>query len=138
MNVLFVDFVTEAVRNNNLEIAQLLLDAGCDINLADRLHHAPIHEAIRQGQNAGCISLLALCVDNIVYVFMFVWLCFGKEYNPVLLVQTLIVQNPNYLLPVLLCCNDWNSFFVCMKPISLHKLLGQRRKTDVFLFSFFK
>ena len=71
MNVLFVDFVTEAVRNNNLEIAQLLLDAGCDINLADRLHHAPIHEAIRQGQNAGCISLLTLCVDNIVYVFMF-------------------------------------------------------------------
>ena len=47
-----VGFLTEAVRNNNLEIAQLLLDAGCDINLADRLHHAPIHEAIRQGQNS--------------------------------------------------------------------------------------
>ena len=113
MNVLSVDFVTEAVRNNNLEIAQLLLDAGCNINLADRLHHAPIHEAIRQGQNAGCVSLLALCVDNIVYVFMFIWLCFGKNYSPILLVKILIVQNPNYLLPVLLCCSDWNSFFFC-------------------------
>ncbi|KAK7506161.1 hypothetical protein BaRGS_00002273 [Batillaria attramentaria] len=38
----------EAVRNNNLKIAQLLLDAGCDINMADRGHQAPIHEAIRQ------------------------------------------------------------------------------------------
>ena len=130
MNVLFVDFVTEAVRNNNLEIAQLLLDAGCNINLADRLHHAPIHEAIRQGQNAGCISLLALCVDNIVYVFMFIWLCFGKNYSPILLVKILIVQNPNYLLPVLLCCSDWNSFFfVSMKPILLHNKFFSQSKT---------
>ena len=50
-------FVTEAVRNNNLEIAQLLLDSGCDINLADRTQQAPIHEAIRQGQNSELISL---------------------------------------------------------------------------------
>lgn len=41
---------TEAVRSSNLDIAQMLIEAGCNINLSDRLSHAPIHEAIRQGK----------------------------------------------------------------------------------------
>ncbi|XP_076459190.1 uncharacterized protein LOC143292617 [Babylonia areolata] len=38
----------EAVSHQYMEISQLLLARGCDINRADRLHQAPLHEAIRQ------------------------------------------------------------------------------------------
>lgn len=49
------------MRLNNLEMAQSLLEAGCNINLADRLHHAPIHEAIRQGTTVHVLSQVLLC-----------------------------------------------------------------------------
>jgi len=38
----------EAISNKNTEIAKTFIDSGCNVNLADRTHEAPIHILIRQ------------------------------------------------------------------------------------------
>ena len=46
--------VLEAIHNGFTDIAQLLIDSKCDVNLTDRLHQAPIHLAIAKGQPTVC------------------------------------------------------------------------------------
>ena len=46
----------DSIRNNHMEVAAVLVDSGCDVDLADRYKQAPLHAAIRQGEAVGLSS----------------------------------------------------------------------------------
>ena len=67
MSIFSLYYLAEAVRSNNLGLATSLVDAGCDVNLADRMHQAPIHEAIRQG-NMEIIKIILFTLSTLFLI----------------------------------------------------------------------
>lgn len=62
-----------AVRNNRVKCVEILIDAGCDVNIKNnRLGRTPLHEACRSSQQE-CIELLVRLLSSMLYICIYTW-----------------------------------------------------------------